>query len=485
MKGTPFRFPSLRTLLLASFALVLLPLALALISALYSLEKLTNYSQVTVYHAVRSTQGSRMLVEQLTDMERGIKQYLVLEEPSLYQTYQEGHEIFSREINGLMEIVTDEELQKLLNKLGAYEFDLHAMMLAKDMPKEAKLAEANQFQFLRGLATEVWQRSIHLVGTGLDELEQRSMQARRQTLKHLAILLPIALILLVFFIYLIIRPIRQLNLAIRRLGDREFQQPIVVQGPRDLEFVGKRLDWLRTRLRMLEAEKQRFLSSVSHELKTPLANIHEGTELLADQVVGKVNAEQREIIQILSDSANKLHQLIEDLIHYSQAQNPEEQRQPQFIDMRSLLEEVIEDYKVRLLANEIIIRAKLERVEIYGYPDKIRTVIDNLISNAVKYSPRGSEIDIALYRCNGEMILDIRDHGPGIPPEERKLVFDALYQGSAGRKMGVKGTGLGLAIVNECIAMHHGQIEILDPPRGTQGAFFRVTLPLDRKYEHH
>ncbi len=481
MKPFRFSFPSLRTLLLASFALVLLPLALALISALYSLEKLTDYSQVAVYHAVRSTQGSRMLLERLTAMERSAKQFLVLDDPELWQSYLRGHEEFSREIQGLFDVVNDEALRKLLDKLSAYEFDLYTMMLAEDMTKEAKLAEADQFKYLRTLASDIWQRSINLVGTGLHELEDRSKLARQQTLKHLAILLPIALLLLMFFIYLIIRPIRQIDLGIRKLGDRDFDEAIVVQGPRDLKYLGKRLDWLRTRLRMLEAEKQRFLRNVSHELKTPLANIHEGTELLGDQVVGNLNEEQKEIIHILSDSATKLHKLIEDLIHYSQVQNTDEKLKARFIDMRSLIEEVIEDYRVRLRANQIEIQAKLETLEIYGFPDKMRTVIDNLISNAVKYSPRHSVIEISLYRSNQEMLLDIRDYGPGIPPEERKRVFDALYQGSAGRQMGIPGTGLGLAIVSECIAMHHGQVEILDPPTAKSGAFFRISLPLDMR----
>lgn len=474
----PLRFPSLHTLLLVSFSLVLLPLLLAVGSALYSLEKLTGYSQTVVYRSVRMTHSSRMLLEHLIAMERSARQYLVLADPALFEYYQDMRETFVAELQGMQEVVEGAELTRLLAKLEGYEFDLYTILLDPSIDIQTKVIEADQFPRLRQLANQVWQRSNLMVAKNLEALEQHSQQAQQQTLKHLMVLLPIAVLLLVFFVVLIIRPIRQLDAAIRKLGDKDFDQPIKVQGPRDLEALGRRLDWLRTRLSMLEAGKQRFMRNISHELKTPLANIHEGIELLADQVVGALTLEQAEIVQIIFDNTGKLYRMIEDLIHYSQLQQVDEAIRPKMINMALLVEEVIEDYRVRLRANELRLQSRLAPVKFHGFPELLRSMIDNLISNAIKYSPRGGEITVALFQRKNMMYFEIQDQGPGIPPEERRRVFDALYQGAIGRKLGIEGTGLGLAIVNECVVMHHGQVEILEPPHG-RGAYFRVVMPLD------
>lgn len=473
-----FRFPSLHTLILASFSLVLLPLLLALGSALYSLEKLTSYGQNVVYRSVRITHSSRVLLEHLVAMERSARQSLILADPGLFQYYQDVRKTFVAELQGLQKIVEEADLTRLLAKLEGYEFDLYATLLDPRIGIQTKIAEADQFPILRQLASQVWQLSNLTVAKNLEALEQRSRQAQQRTLQHLMVLLPIAGLLLGFFFVSIIRPIRQLDAAIRKLGDKNFNQPIKVQGPRDLEALGKRLEWLRTRLSMLEAGKQRFMRNISHELKTPLANIHEGVELLADQVVGELTLEQAEIIRIILDNADKLYRMIEDLIRYSQLQRVDEAMRPQMVDMKLLVEETIEDYRVRLCANELRLQSQLAPLKFYGFPELLRSMVDNLLSNAVKYSPRGGEITVALFSKEGNMYFAVKDQGPGILPEERKRVFDALYKGVIGRKLGIEGTGLGLAIVNECVVMHHGRVDILDSPHG-QGAYFQVVIPLD------
>jgi two-component system sensor histidine kinase GlrK len=474
----PFRFLSLVTLLLVAFSLVLLPLLFALGSAWYSLEKLVSDSQRVVYQSVRLTHGSRILLEQLLAMERSARQYLVLADLALIENYHNARESFITELKGLREAVKDPDFINLLTELADYELDLYTVFSDPKLDNQTKMAEADRFLVLRQMANQAWQLSNLIVAKNLEALEQHSRQGQQQTLRHLMVMLPITLLLLGFFVVVIVRPIRQLDAAIRRLGDKGLDQPIKVQGPRDLEALGRRLDWLRTRLAMLEAEKQRFMRNISHELKTPLANIHEGVELLADRVVGELTPEQAEIVQIVFDNTHRLYRMIEDLIRYSQLQRKEVEMRPQKVDMMRLTKEVIEDYRVRLRAKEIRLQARLASVKFWGFPELLRSLVDNLFSNAIKYSPQGGEIAVALFQDKGMMYLEVQDQGPGIPIEERERVFDALYQGSAARKLGVEGTGLGLAIVSECVAFHHGRVEILDPLRG-QGAYFRVTIPLD------
>ncbi|HYM28768.1 MAG TPA: histidine kinase dimerization/phospho-acceptor domain-containing protein, partial [Steroidobacteraceae bacterium] len=118
---------------------------------------------------------------------------------------------------------------------------------------------------------------------------------------------------------LIARPIAEIDLAIRQLGDADFERPIRVHGPDDLQSLGERLEWLRRRLIELEAQKNRFLRHLSHDLKTPLAALREGTELLNDQVAGPLAPPQQQVVAIMRDNSVKLQRLIEELLGYQRA----------------------------------------------------------------------------------------------------------------------------------------------------------------------
>jgi two-component system sensor histidine kinase GlrK len=244
-----------------------------------------------------------------------------------------------------------------------------------------------------------------------------------------------------------------------------------------MEYLGERLDWLRERLSQLEAAKQQFMRHVSHELKTPLATIHEGAELLADDVVGELNTEQRDIANILTTSTKRLENLIEQLLTYSQANGLPVEGNYVKVDTAGLVAKVIEDNQIRIRARSITVTTNLQPVWIEGYPEQLATIIDNLLSNAIKHSPADGKIHFDLREIGGHMVLEIEDEGPGIPVDERERVFEPFYQGQAVKASGVGGTGLGLAIVSECVARHHGKVEALHPRLGKNGARIRVSIP--------
>ena len=107
---------------------------------------------------------------------------------------------------------------------------------------------------------------------------------------------------------------------------------------------------------------------------------------------------------------------------------------------------------------------------------KIRLILENLVSNAVKYSPKGGTIHLQARAAGPQLVLDVADSGPGIPVEDRAHVFDAFYTGRAARGTAVKGTGIGLSVVLEFVAAHGGTVQIIDGQ--FPGAHFRITMPL-------
>jgi two-component system sensor histidine kinase GlrK len=309
-------------------------------------------------------------------------------------------------------------------------------------------------------------------------LETNGAYLQRDLVVQAMALVPGVLVLAAIFTVLVTRPIRQMDHAIRRLGDGDFSQAAHITGPRDLELLGERLDWMRTRLLEVERDKNRFLRHISHELKTPLTAVREGAELLNESVVGRLNAQQAEIAAILRDNSLQLQKLIENLLDFNIATSRSSKLRIEPVALRRLIYDVLADHKVAILARQLEMDVSLAEVELQGDRAKLRTVVDNLISNAIKFSPENGRLHVHLRARDGQAVIEVSDSGPGIPEAERRRVFDAFYQGSNVANGHVRSTGLGLSIAREYAQAHRGYIEVIDGE--SPGACLRVVLPLEQ-----
>jgi len=237
--------------------------------------------------------------------------------------------------------------------------------------------------------------------------------------------------------------------------------------------LGEQLDWLRGRLLELEAQKTRFLQHMSHELKTPLTALREGSDLLSSGVVGNLNAEQREITRILQENSIELRKLIEGLLNYSAVHAQASYLDAKIVPLKDVVRRVVNDRKLAIVAKNLRIELNCENVAAYCDEEKIRVVLDNLLSNAVKFSPERGLVSIKLYEQAGDAVFEVLDEGPGIPEPERDRVFEAFYRGTVTPVSKVKGSGLGLSIVKEYVTLHRGRVEVLEGP----GAHFRFRIP--------
>ena len=308
----------------------------------------------------------------------------------------------------------------------------------------------------------------------------RSETVKRTLFLQAVALVPAVLLLMIIVVFLISRPIRQIDRAIHRLGDGDFSESANISGPRDLEQLGERLDWLRDRLLELEQGKTRFLQHMSHELKTPLTAIREGADLLREKIVGELNSQQEEIAAILHENSLKLQKLIEDLLNFSILQSRTAALVRTKIELQPLIEEVLAGHKLAILARQIKLETFLQPVSLIGDCDKIRTLVDNLISNAIKYSPENSSLKVSLSadRANaGSAYIEVTDSGPGIPEVEHERVFEAFYQGKPADQGPVRGTGLGLSIAREYARAHGGDVSVIKSDQA--GASLRVALPME------
>src|SRR6201992_173399 len=334
---------------------------------------------------------------------------------------------------------------------------------------------SRRFTELGALADKVAEQSNAQIDTEVASLEAQTQQARRRLLWQAALLVPLTIVAIFALTGAVGRPLRPLDSAISELGPGTLTHQIAVSGPHDLERLGGQLEWLRQRLLDLAHERNRFLRHMSHELKTPLANIRVGTELLMDGAVGELDSNQREVAGILRENGIKLQRMIENLLSFSAWQTSSVGLEATQFRLRPVVKQVLENQQLTLLSQRVRLDVRIEDVTLIADRSKMRLILENLVSNAVKYSPKGGTIHLRARTTGGLLELDVADSGPGIPPEDRAHVFEAFYTGRASKTTPVKGTGIGLSVVLEFVSAHGGTIRIVDDE--FPGAHFRITMP--------
>jgi len=288
-----------------------------------------------------------------------------------------------------------------------------------------------------------------------------------------------ALLLAVGFSILISRPLRNIDRSIRKLGRGEFNESILINGPRDLRSLGERLDWLRRRLLELETHQSRFLRHVSHELKTPLTAVREGSELLKDRIVGEMSPQQNDVVRIIRDNTLSLQRLIEDLLSYQQHKSAAPLKVEK-IDIKAIIERVVREHRLEMLSRAISVDVHGDAITLQGDSEQLRVVLDNLLSNAIKYTPRGGNITVTVRREASHALAEVCDSGPGIPPERRDSVFERFHRDASVGAGAAHGAGLGLTIARSYARRNGGEIELdsADMPESATGGGLRAILRL-------
>jgi two-component system sensor histidine kinase GlrK len=476
------RFPrprSLNGLILFGFGLVALPLLVAVIWALVNLDRVAEQSEQLVFTGVAAAENNRRINEQLSSLERAARQYQILENPDSLQLMTQDLQTLDSLLDGMSPLVDEANATELATSLIAEARSTVTILSDTGLDDSTRDAALARFTPLRQNVVGLTDIMTAHVDTKLSTLQETARTAQRVSAWQVAALVPGTLILILIFTFLVARPIRQIDNAIGELGASGFSKQIRIKGPTDLQRLGRQLEWLRLRLLDLAQEKNKFLRHMSHELKTPLANIREGTELLLDGSVGELESEQREVTDILRMNGLKLQQLIENLLSFSAWQAKSEVLTLTDFELRKQVISIARAQRLALKAANIQLKLEVDDIIVNADQDKIRTVLDNLLSNAVKFTPRGGLITIRARQEQDGFLIEFGDTGPGIPENESPRIFEAFFQG-AGRQGGqIGGTGIGLSVVLECIQAHDGTVKLVDSDE-FPGAHFQIYVPRKR-----
>lgn len=230
-----------------------------------------------------------------------------------------------------------------------------------------------------------------------------------------------------------------------------------------------------TRLEALERVRRQFVSDVSHELKTPVTAIRGATETLLDADLGLGPAESR-FLEIAARQAIRMEVLISDLLDLSRIETGAIRLEMERVALARLAEEVGEAALSRRAHDgiEVVVDVPAD-LEVVADGRRLQQVFQNLVDNAVKFSPEGGRVLVRAFATEHAVVAQVRDEGPGIPPEAVDRVFNRFFRVDEGRDRGAGGTGIGLSIVKHLMKLHHGTVRVESSPG--RGANFVLEFP--------
>lgn len=230
-----------------------------------------------------------------------------------------------------------------------------------------------------------------------------------------------------------------------------------------------------------ERERRLFVSNVSHELRTPLTSVKSYLEALDEGALSEPVAP--DFIKVSLDETNRMMRMVTDLLHLSRIDNATSHLDVELINFTAFITFILNRFdKIRSQDEEkkyeIVRDYPITSVWIEIDTDKMTQVIDNILNNAIKYSPDGGKITVSMKTTDDQMILSISDQGLGIPKEDLPKIFDRFYRVDKARSRAQGGTGLGLAIAKEIVKQHNGFIWAKS--EYGKGSTFTIVLPYDR-----
>lgn len=298
-------------------------------------------------------------------------------------------------------------------------------------------------------------------------------------------------------IHSITRPIQKLIKGTQILGQGDLSHRVSITSGDEMEYMGKafnnmaaniqnnqnNLVKLNNMLRTSEQElkksnqtKDKFFSIIAHDLKGPLNALTIVTEALMTHHEALSESRKQQFIQNAHRSALSLHQLVINLLDWARTQSKKIDFNPQWLNLHALISEIATLYQQPCIQRKLILQYNIDKeLKVWADHNILLTILRNIVSNAVKYSPDGGTITLEVIDDEQKTTLKISDQGTGLTPEEIKKLFRPDIDTRSIGNTTLKGTGLGLILCHEFVALHHGDIQFNSTPG--QGSVVTFTLP--------
>ena len=307
-----------------------------------------------------------------------------------------------------------------------------------------------------------------------NSVEQQAQASLWRIALALAIGLVVAIIAGAALARWLARPLIALARTARRIGRGERGVVPPTAGPAEVVAVADALGALDTALASSEARQREFLLSISHELRTPLTALRGYAEAISDGMV--TQADLPRVGQILVAETSRLDHFVADLLELARLEADDFSITKQHIDLSQLLRETRDAWLGRATSLGIDLTVESHSVNVTSDPRRVRQIIDGLVENALRVSPEGSQVRLAGWATTTGPVIEVRDGGPGLRPEDVAVAFERGVLRERYRDSRPVGTGLGLSIAARLVARLGGDIRASTAAEG--GAVFTVTLPV-------
>jgi len=273
----------------------------------------------------------------------------------------------------------------------------------------------------------------------------------------------VAVLLCYLLAYYLTAPVRQLEKAVERFGGGDLSARVGSLRQDELGHLARTFDRMANRIETLVTAERRLLLDISHELRSPLARLGVAVELArsGENLDASLNRIQKE--------SDRLNALVGQLLQVTRAEGDPSSLRRHPVQLDQLVQQLVDDSLIEAAARGCELKfERREPVLVEGDPELLRRAIENVIRNAIRYSPRETAVEVSLARSNGKAVVDVRDHGPGVPEEALPHLFDAFYRVETDRNRISGGIGLGLSLARRAIELHKGAIRAKNAQPGLE-----------------
>jgi two-component system sensor histidine kinase CpxA len=263
-------------------------------------------------------------------------------------------------------------------------------------------------------------------------------------------------------------PLRSMQKTIERFGKGDFTARVNSRRGDELGQLGRTVDRMAERIELLLKSQRRLLQDISHELRSPLARLGVAVEL------ARTGGDPTVALNRVEREADRLNTLVGELIQVTRAEGDPAGLVTERVQIDDLVRTILDDVRIEADKRQVVLHPHIATAEIDGNPELLRRAIENIIRNAIRYSPEGAQVDVTLAR-EGEMYrVAVRDYGEGVPEESLASIFDPFYRVEKDRGRTSGGVGLGLAIAKRAVELHHG---LMGAANMRPGLEVRIDLP--------
>ena len=269
------------------------------------------------------------------------------------------------------------------------------------------------------------------------------------------------------------RSLRQLSDATTAVAEGQFREPLTVRTKDEVGALARAFNVMGERLRQIDAMKEQFYATTSHELRSPLMSIREAARLMHDGAAGPVTEKQERLLAIIDRGGDRLLRLVSKVLDLSRADAGLLPLDRRWFDLGQAVARAIDEMRPQAMQRQLAL--KLERpsgeIKAFGDEDRIVEVVVNLVANALRFTPPGGSVTVRVTSTDAEALIEVEDTGAGIRPDLLPVIFDRFRQAHSGHG----GTGLGLALVRAMVEAHGGRV-VVESQEG-KGSRFTVVLP--------